>query len=34
MKRLRVLDDLAWPRAEIRGRLTGVKNADRPGAAA
>jgi hypothetical protein len=34
MKRLWVLDDLGWPRAEICRRLTGVENADRPGAAA
>jgi hypothetical protein len=34
MKRFRVLDDLGWPRAEIRRRLTGVESADRPGAAA
>ena len=33
-KRLRVLDDLGWPRAEIGRRLTGVETADRPGAAA
>jgi hypothetical protein len=34
IKRLRVLDELGWPSAEIRRRLTGVENADRPGAAA
>jgi hypothetical protein len=34
MKRLRVLDDLGWSRAEICRRLTGVETADRPGAAA
>jgi hypothetical protein len=34
IKRLRVLDDLGWPRAEIRRRLSGIENADSPGAAA
>ena len=33
-KRIQALDDLGWPRAEIRRRLTGVETADRPGAAA
>jgi general stress protein YciG len=32
--RIQVLDDLGWPRAGIRRRLTGVETADRPGAAA
>jgi hypothetical protein len=34
IKRLRALDDLGWPRAEIRRRLSGIETADRPGAAA
>jgi hypothetical protein len=33
IKRLRALDDLGWPRAEIRRRLSGIETADRPGAA-
>lgn len=33
-KRIQALDDLGWPRSEIRTWLTGVETADRPGAAA
>lgn len=32
-KRVHVLDDLGWPRAEVHRRLLGVETADQPGAA-
>jgi hypothetical protein len=33
-RRIRTLDQLGWPLAEIRRRLTGIETADKPGAAA